>query len=247
MLKKQRLKKILTAYPSVALAYSGGVDSALLAAIAQRWGIKVQAYGVWTELVPKFERQEARRTAEEIGFPLQIIQLNLLLNPLIKANSVRRCYWCKRQIFQAVQKEMDQGQVLLDGTNASDLQDERPGMQALKELQVLSPLREAGLTKIEVRQLAKELGLSIWNKPSYSCLATRIATGQDLEVNLLQQIEQDENFLRNLGLQNFRLRIAGKQANLQIAAGEKFDCCQVREYLAPRWEKVQFSLRPDKQ
>ncbi|MCQ2559750.1 MAG: ATP-dependent sacrificial sulfur transferase LarE [Clostridia bacterium] len=243
---RQKLEKLLGTYSTVAVAYSGGVDSALLAAAAKNCGLLVQAYGVWTELVPESERRQAVRAAEESGLPLHIIRLNLLDNPLIQANSSQRCYFCKKQLLQSIQAKLPVGQVLLDGTNASDLADERPGMRALLELGVISPLREAGLSKAEVRQWARELGLSVWNKPSYSCLATRIATGQELEVNLLQQIEQDENFLRNLGLQNFRLRIAGKQVNLQIAAGEKFDYCQVRKYLASRWEKVQFSLSPDK-
>ena len=204
----------------VALAFSGGVDSAYLLYAAMEYGAKVRAYYVRSAFQPQFEFGDAKRFAEEFGASLQVLSVDVLGSSLIAENPADRCYYCKKEIFMAIAKAAlkDKYPLLIDGTNASDDAGDRPGMRALLELSVRSPLRECGLTKEEIRRLSKEAGLFTWNKPAYACLATRIPAGERITEEKLQKTEAAENYLHAAGLTDFRVRLLGDAARIQVPA-----------------------------
>ncbi len=212
------LEEFFRSVPKAALAFSGGTDSAFLLWAAKHYGCDVKAYYVNTAFQPEFERRDAERLAEELSVPMQIVELDILGVPEAAANGPRRCYYCKQAIFTGLWNaaKADGYSVLLDGTNASDDAGDRPGMQALKELSVRSPLRECGITKQEVRNLSREAGLFTWEKPAYACLATRIPTGTRIEKEDLRKVEQAETALADLGFRDFRVRMSGSAARIQV-------------------------------
>lgn len=169
-------------HPKVALAFSGGVDSSYLLYAALQNGADVHAYYVKSAFQPQFELEDAQKLAKQVGAKLTIMQANVLANETVVANPKNRCYYCKQVIFTGIGKQAAQDgyTTLLDGTNASDDAADRPGMKALQELSVLSPLRLCGLTKTEIRKRSKAAGLFTWDKPSYACLATRFLLGRPL-------------------------------------------------------------------
>lgn len=212
------LRAFFENHPSGALAFSGGTDSALLVWAAARYGMNWHAYYVKTPFQPAFELEDAKKVAALCGLPLHIIEADPLSDSTIAANPCDRCYYCKHLIFSTIaqQAAAHRHTLLIDGTNASDREDDRPGMKALRELSVRSPLRECGITKAEVRRLSREAGLPTWDKPAYACLATRIPTGTAITRTDLERIEQGEAFLQDLGLRDFRLRLRGDTALLQV-------------------------------
>ena len=170
------LKEFFAAHPKIALAFSGGVDSAYLLYAAKQLGAEVRAYYVKTAFQPQFELDDAKRLAEALHADMTVLLVDILSDTRVAANPANRCYFCKKSIFSSILHAVsaDGFTTLIDGTNASDDAGDRPGMQALRELKVYSPLRDCGLTKADVRRLSKEAGLFTWNKPAYACLATRI-------------------------------------------------------------------------
>lgn len=216
------LEQFFREHPKAALAFSGGVDSAYLLYAAVKHGAQVQPYYVKTAFQPQFEYEDAQRLARELGVELVKLRLDVLGEPAITENPANRCYFCKQRIFTAIQNAAwaDGYSVLLDGTNASDQTADRPGMQALRELSVLSPLRLCGLTKAEIRQRSKEAGLFTHDKPAYACLATRIPTGTPITAGDLQRTELCEAFLMGLGFSGFRIRLLGDSAKLQLPASQ---------------------------
>lgn len=212
------LSEFFTQHPRVALAFSGGVDSAYLLYAAVKSGAQVQAYYVKTAFQPQFEYEDALRLAEQLGAPLTTLRLAVLEDADMTANPSNRCYYCKRRIFTAIASaaRRDGFQILLDGTNASDQVSDRPGMKALQELSVLSPLRLCGLTKDEIRRRSRQAGLFTWNKPAYACLATRIPTGTAITQADLEKTERCEAFLMKLGFSGFRVRLMGGCARLEM-------------------------------
>lgn len=212
------LQDFFKAQPNVALAFSGGVDSAYLLYAAVNSGAKVTAYYVKTPFQPQFEYEDALTLAAELGAEMKTIRLDVLQDENIAANPKNRCYYCKKRIFSAILEaaQTDGYCVIIDGTNASDDASDRPGMVALQELQVRSPLREAGLTKAEIRRLSKEAGLFTHNKPAYACLATRIPAGTGITQELLDKTERCEEYLKNLGFSDFRIRYFEGSARLQL-------------------------------
>lgn len=204
--------------PSVALGFSGGVDSSYLLYAGMRYGAKVKAYFVKTAFQPDFELQDAYRLAAQVGADITVLEKDISCETQIISNPPDRCYFCKTAIFGALQKQAsaDGFSVVIDGTNASDDIADRPGMKALTELSVRSPLRECGITKDEVRRLSKEAGLFTWNKPSYACLATRIPSGRPITKELLQRVEKAEDALFALGFTDFRVRVLEEAAKLQF-------------------------------
>ena len=212
------LTQFFTEHPKAALAFSGGVDSAYLLYAAVRSGADVTAYYVHTAFQPRFELEDAKRLARELGAKMQILEVDILCRDAVTANPTDRCYHCKKAIFSAI-LEAAKGEgydLILDGTNASDDASDRPGMRALRELEVRSPLREAGLTKGEIRRLSKEAGLFTHDKPAYACLATRIPTGEFITADKLQKTEAAETWLAQLGLRDFRVRLLDGSAKLQV-------------------------------
>lgn len=212
------LKTFFHQVPKAAVAFSGGADSAFLLWAARRYGCDVQAYYVKTVFQPRFEYEDALRLTQELGVPMTTVELDILSVPEAAANGPRRCYYCKRALFTVLWQAVraDGYTVLLDGTNASDDAGDRPGMRALRELEVRSPLRECGITKAEVRRLSHEAGLFTWNKPAYACLATRIPTGTAICAADLTKIERAENALAALGFRDFRVRLFHGSARLQV-------------------------------
>lgn len=204
--------------PKVAIAFSGGVDSAYLLYAAKNYGAEVKAYYVASEFQPEFEKKDALRLTEELGADMQILPLQVLCDPNVRANLADRCYYCKKQIFSAIVKAAaeDGFTLILDGSNASDDAGDRPGMRVLKEMSVCSPLCECGLTKAQIRELSKEAGLFTWDKPAYACLATRIPTGEEITEEKLQVTEIAEDYLFSLGLTDFRVRSQNSHARLQV-------------------------------
>lgn len=208
--------------PRVALAFSGGVDSAYLLYAARESGAQVKAYYVKTAFQPRFEYEDACALAQQLGLPMQTIKLDVLAVEQVAENPKNRCYFCKRAIFRAILEaaKADGFPVVMDGTNASDEVSDRPGMRALTELKVCSPLRDAGLTKAEIRRLSREAGLFTHDKPAYACLATRIPTGRSITEDLLQRTEQAEEFLKAQGFSDFRIRLLGDAARLQLTESQ---------------------------
>ena len=204
--------------PKAAIAFSGGVDSAFLLYAAKQAGADVTAYYVKTPFQPQFEYAGAVTLAEQLQVRMTVLSLDVLADPQIAANPRNRCYFCKKKIFTAIaaQAKQDGYQVILDGTNFSDDPTDRPGMQALQELAVLSPLRLCSLTKNEIRRLSKEADLFTHDKPAYACLATRIPTGMPITTELLEKTERNEGYLMGLGFRDFRIRITPEGAKLQI-------------------------------
>lgn len=205
-------------YPKVAIAFSGGVDSAYLLYAAITHGAEVRAYYVKSAFQPQFELDDAKNLAQSLHADMKILTVDVLSDVLITSNPAKRCYYCKKKLFQTIlDTAKNEGfSVLLDGTNASDDSDDRPGMKALGELQVLSPLRLCGLTKDRIRHLSKEAGLWTWNKPAYACLATRIPTKTPITLSMLEKTEYAENYLTKLGFSDFRVRLLDGGARLQV-------------------------------
>lgn len=210
------IKAFFKKYNSAAIAFSGGVDSAFLLYCAKKCGADVTAYYVKSAFQPQFEFEDAKRIASELEIPLKIIETNILDYDEVRRNDPLRCYYCKRHIFSQIkeQAKSDGYSVILDGTNASDDSGDRPGMKALEELKVLSPLRLCGYTKDEIRKQAKNAGLFVWNKPAYACLATRIKPNEEITPNALNFVEKAEMFMMNLGFKNIRVRVSQNEATI---------------------------------
>lgn len=212
------LEEFFRSVPKAALAFSGGTDSAFLMWAAKHYGCDLKAYYVNTAFQPEFELEDARRLSEELSVPMKIVEKDILSVPEAAENGPRRCYYCKQAIFTALWEaaRADGYTVLLDGTNASDDAADRPGMQALRELSVRSPLRECGIMKPEIRRLSQEAGLFTWEKPAYACLATRIPAGTRIVDEDLKRVESAENMLAGLGFRDFRVRMYHGGARLQV-------------------------------
>ena len=203
----------------VAIAFSGGVDSTYLLYAAVKAGSDLKAYCVKSAFQPGFELKEALEMAERIGAQLEVIEVDVLSDDTVASNPADRCYYCKQHIMSAIKAaaEADGYSVICDGTNASDDADDRPGFKALGEFGIRSPLRECGLTKEDIRRLSKEAGLSTWDKPAYACLATRIKTGEPITNEKLETTEEAERRLFDMGFRDFRVRMKGGDALVQIS------------------------------
>lgn len=216
------LRDFFERYPRVAIAVSGGVDSSYLLYAAKKYAESVKGYYVKTEFQPRFEWEDAMRLARETGAEVETLSLDVLALPEVRSNPSNRCYHCKKAIFTEIARaaENDGFSVILDGTNASDDAGDRPGMRALSELSVLSPLRECGLTKEKIRALSREAELFTWDKPAYACLATRIPTGEEISVEKLNATERAEEYLFSLDFSDFRVRSYDGNARIQVPASQ---------------------------
>lgn len=212
------VREFFQAHPAAAVAFSGGVDSAWLLHEALRWGARTAAYFVRTPFQPDFELADARDTARRLGAVLRVLDFDILTVPEAAANPPDRCYYCKRALFtRLLEAAREDGfPLVLDGGNASDDPGDRPGMRALEELGVRSPLRECGVTKAQIRRLAREAGLPVWSKPSYACLATRVPSGTAITGRDLRRAAAGEAALMARGLSDFRLRLRGEDGLLQV-------------------------------
>ena len=225
------LQEFFDRHPRAALGLSGGVDSAYLLYAGRKAGADIRPYFIKTAFQPAFELDDARRLCDALGAALTVIELDVLACEAVRQNPADRCYHCKKLLFGALAKraEADGLSLLIDGTNASDDAGDRPGMRALAELSVRSPLRECGLTKPEIRRLSREAGLFTADKPAYACLATRVPAGQALEAELLGRIEQAEQALFSLGFSDLRVRVFHGAARIQLP---KAQLCRAAEEAA---------------
>lgn len=216
------LSQFFKDHPKIALAFSGGTDSAYLLWAARNAGADVGAYFVSTPFQPTFEEADAHRLAQELGLPLRVVPVDVLAAEHVADNPPRRCYYCKKALFTALkaQAAADGYDTVIDGTNASDNAGDRPGMEALRELGVLSPLRLCGVTKEDVRRESRAAGLFTWEKPSYACLATRFPTGRTITPPELWKVEAGEAALMARGYRNLRLRLREDGALLQLPASQ---------------------------
>ena len=219
--------------PRGAVAYSGGVDSSLLVWAAMKYGRDWRAYYVHSAFQPAFELEDAKQVAAQCGMPLTVIEADIFQHPEVIANPANRCYYCKHRIFAAILRQgaSDGYSLVIDGTNASDDAGDRPGMKALRELEVRSPLRECGLTKGDVRALCREAGLFVWNKPSYACLATRIPAETPITPEDLARTEKAEDYLSSLGFTDFCVRQMGNAAKLQLPDAQLAHIVEAREQI----------------
>ena len=231
------LDEFFQAHPKVALGFSGGVDSSYLLYAAMQAGADVQAYFAKTQFQPEFELEDALKLGEQLGAKLTVLHYDVL--PAAGFNPPNRCYYCKTALFGALveRAKQDGYAVIIDGTNASDDAGDRPGMKALQEMQVLSPLRLCGLTKQEIREKSREAGLFTWNKPAYACLATRFPAGTEITAEGLQRVEKAEGTLFRLGFTDFRVRVYHGAARIQLPES------QMEQGLAMRHEILE-QLRP---
>ncbi|MGI5906563.1 MAG: ATP-dependent sacrificial sulfur transferase LarE [Candidatus Pararuminococcus gallinarum] len=213
------------------IAFSGGVDSGLLLGIAAQLPIRVHAVTFATQLHPAVDLEAARAMAHELGVIHTILPIDELSDEGILMNPHDRCYRCKRLLFSKLREYAEEQGLgcVMDGTNADDLTEYRPGLRALAELKVVSPLAELGLHKSQVRELAQAMGMSIAQKPSSPCLATRLPYGTRITPQALAQIEQGESFLKDNGFQVCRLRVYGDTARIEILPDDFHRMMELRE------------------
>jgi uncharacterized protein len=242
--KLGRLRRIVSQMGSALVAYSGGVDSTLVVKVAY------EELGEWTVAVtavsasqPEEEREEATRTAREIGVEHVLIESDELDNTDYLANAPDRCYHCKLVRFQglsAMARERGLAYVV-DGSNCDDLGEHRPGMRAAQELGVRSPLLEAGMTKADIRAASRKLGIGVWNKPSGACLATRIPYGTRITRDMLRRVGEAESFLRRLGVGQVRVRHHGSIARIEVEPESVALAVANRSQIANRLRELGFT------
>ncbi len=203
------LREFFAEHSTIALAFSGGTDSSYLLYAAKACGANVHAYYVSTPFQPQFELDDAKLLAESLHADMTVLPFDVLTDKVVKSNPKDRCYYCKNQVFGGILKaaKEDGFTEIMDGTNASDDAGDRPGMRALKEMKVLSPLRLSGITKTALREYSRNAGLFTWNKPAYACLATRVPSGISIKASVLKDVEWAEKSLSDLGFRDFRVRV----------------------------------------
>ncbi|MCE5284414.1 MAG: ATP-dependent sacrificial sulfur transferase LarE [Pelosinus sp.] len=222
--KLAKLNQLLTEMQSVVIAFSGGVDSTFLAAAAKKvLGDKVLAVTAYSETLPEWEREDATRFAKQLNIKHVTLVISELKSQEFVANTANRCYFCKKERFSVLEKwAAEEGYLwVLEGSNADDVDDYRPGMQAIAERpRVRSPLLEAGFTKQDIRDLSKTWGLPSWNKPSAACLSSRLAYGLAITPERLKQVEKAEAYIRKYCNGQIRVRHHGNLARIEVSATE---------------------------
>ena len=221
--KLDQLKTLFAQMERAVIAYSGGIDSTLVAKIAYDvLGDRALAVTAASPSLLAEDLEDARIQASEIGIAHEVVQTHEMENPNYTANPINRCYFCKSELHDTLKPlALSRGyQYVVDGVNADDLKDYRPGIQAAKERGTRSPLAEVGVSKLEVREIAKLLDLPWWDKPAQPCLSSRFPYGEEITAEKLQRVGRAERYLRNLGLKNLRVRSEGNTARIELPVAE---------------------------
>ncbi|PKL41255.1 MAG: TIGR00268 family protein [Spirochaetae bacterium HGW-Spirochaetae-1] len=217
--KLTALRNIIASYKKAVVAYSGGVDSTFLLRVAHDvLGTDALAVTIDSPLSPAQDLTRSDTIIQKWGISHHTLFIDLLMNEKIRANPNNRCYHCKKELFSTIRDfALAKGiSAVLEGSNTDDIHDYRPGMQALEELGIHSPLKDAGLTKNEIRHLARQMGLPNWDRPSTPCLATRIPPGTPITVEVLKQVDRAEELLHAMGINELRVRVHGDLARIEV-------------------------------
>ncbi len=215
----EQVTDYLQKFDGVLVAFSGGVDSSVLAALAYRaLGSRSTAVTAQSQTLPRRELESAKRTAKDIGIKHIVIPYNELDEPEFAQNPVNRCYYCKTGLFRALRALADEFgfDAVADGTNASELTGHRPGHRAAIEQHILTPFADMGINKDEIRQIGRSMGLDVWDKPQQACLSSRFPYGNTITEEGLKQVEQAEEFLFDLGFEQYRVRHHGNTARIEV-------------------------------
>ncbi len=246
--KLETMREVIAGFPSALVAYSGGVDSALVMRVAHEvLGERALACIGVSPSYPLREQRSAIELAEQIGAPYRLVYPNEIANPNYAANPNNRCYFCKSELHDELQElaRSDGYAVVLDGTNADDVGREaafRPGISAAREHGVRSPLWEAGIRKAEVRAIAQALGMPVWDKPAMACMSSRVPHGTAITPALLKQIESAEDFLYEMGLRQFRVRHHGEVARIEVPAEDFPTILQQHEAIVRHFTSIGYTF-----
>lgn len=244
--KLNRLMENIKEMGSLAIAYSGGVDSTFLLKVAHDvLGEDVLAITARSSTYPEREFRESVEFADKIGAKQEVIVSEELEIEGFSNNPVNRCYFCKKELFTKVCEVAASRNIkfIADGSNVDDLGDYRPGMQALSELKVVSPLREAGMTKEDIRVLSREMGLPTWDKPAFACLASRFPYGHEITKEKLEMVDKAEQYLISLGFRQVRVRHHGEVARIEVPSGErnKFFDINIMDKVSIKFKEIGFA------
>ena len=243
--KLTRLEAYIRGLGSLAVGFSGGVDSSLLLVVAANvLGDKAMAITGVDASIPERELKEAKEFCKEREIRHIICKVNPMKEESYRHNSPDRCYFCKHGIFTEIKRIAAENGIeyVAEGSNMDDLGDYRPGLKAVEELSVKSPLREAGLTKQDIREISKALGLPTWSKPAYACLASRFAYGEEITEEKLRMLDQAEQFLIEQGFLEERVRIHGNIARIEVPAKdiERLASEEIREAVYEKFKALGF-------
>ncbi|MBR6012983.1 MAG: ATP-dependent sacrificial sulfur transferase LarE [Selenomonadaceae bacterium] len=243
--KFDNLKKILRSYGNIAIAFSSGVDSTFLLKVAHdELGEKVIAITAVSEFFPSRETEEAEDFCKRENVRQIFLHENILSVENIENNPVDRCYICKKNLFKKILKTAAENKIFVvaEGSNMDDCSDYRPGLKAIDELKIKSPLREAELYKNEIRELSKKLNLPTWEKPSFACLASRFVYGEKITPEKLLRVEKAEEFLREKNFKQFRVRIHENLARIEILPNDFEKILPIREDLVKSFKSFGFDF-----
>lgn len=242
--KLLRLRSIISEMGSLLVAYSGGVDSSLLLKVAKDvLSDNVLAVTANSPLYPEDEIKQAKKTAKQLGAKLVIIDTDELKNKTFVKNPINRCYLCKKELFRELTKiaRMRKLNYIADGSNLDDNKDYRPGTRAVREFGVRSPLKEARLTKQDIRELSRIFRLSTWNKPAFACLASRIPYNEEISKNNLTKIKKGERIIRNIGIKQVRVRLQNNLARIEVPSAEIPRLVNYRKILINKMKKLGYN------
>ena len=217
--KLEKLTNDILKMKKVAIAFSGGLDSSFLSKISfDTLKDNALAITATSRLYPKWEQEESKKIAKKIGIKQIFFEFHLDEIKEFKKNIKNRCYYCKKELFEKIKTIAKNNKIenVLDGSNADDKYDYRPGIKALTELNIISPLMNVGLKKGEIRELSKKMGLETWDKPSFACLASRFPYGTEITLDRLEIVEKSENLLKRLGFKQFRVRYYKEIAKIEV-------------------------------